>query len=159
VSESPGPVAKPSITWRVRVRYAETDGMGLLHHANHFVYFEEARTECLRQFGLSYRELEEQGVYLVVARARCAYRAPARYDDVLLIHTTVERVTLVRIDHSYRVVREADGLLVAEAETTLACVDPSGEPQPLPEVLRQPPFSSAPGAVSGPGAAPDGETQ
>lgn len=135
----------PSITWRVRVRYAETDAMGVLHHANYFVYFEEARTECLRQFGRSYRELEERGVYLVVARAECTYRAPARYDDILLIHTSVERVTAARIEHSYRVVREADGVLVAEAKTTLACVDERGEPQPLPEVLRRPPLSSPPG--------------
>ena len=133
-----------SITWRVRVRYAETDAMGVLHHANYFVYFEEARTECLRQSGLSYRELEERGVYLVVARAECTYRAPASYDDVLLIHASVERVTAARIDHSYRVVREADGVLVAEAKTTLACVDEKGGPQPLPECVRQLPLCSPP---------------
>jgi acyl-CoA thioester hydrolase len=137
VGENGVPSPKPSITWRVRVRYAETDAMGLLHHANYFVYFEEARTECLRQGGVSYRDLEERGVYLVVARARCTYRAAARYDDVLLVHTTVERVTGARIDHSYRMVREADGLLVAEAETTLACVDRGGKLQPIPEMLRQ----------------------
>lgn len=137
MGENGVPSPKPSITWRVRVRYAETDAMGLLHHANYFVYFEEARTECLRQSGVSYRDLEERGVYLVVARARCTYRAAARYDDVLLVHTTVERATGARIDHSYRMVREADGLLVAEAETTLACVDREGKLQPIPEMLRQ----------------------
>lgn len=139
MSDNQPPPAKPTITWPVRVRYAETDGMGLLHHANYFVYFEEARTECLRQSGVSYRELEEQGVYLVVAKARCTYRAAARYDDVLLIHTTVERVGAARIEHSYRVVRQADGALLAEATTTLACVDERGRLQPIPDVLRHPP--------------------
>ena len=148
MGENQVPSEKPCITWRVRVRYAETDAMGVLHHANYFVYFEEARTECLRQSGISYRDLEARGVYLVVAKARCAYRAGARYDDVLLVHTTVERVTGARIDHSYRMVREADGLLVAEAETTLACVDREGRLQPIPEILRQlpgmPPSSQSP---------------
>lgn len=138
------PTGKPSITWPVRVRYAETDGMGVLHHANYFVYFEEARTECLRQSGISYRDLEAKGVYLVVAQASCKYRAPARYDDVLLIHTTVERVTAARIEHSYRVIRQADGALLAEAATTLACVDAEGRLQPIPEVLRGPLLSPSP---------------
>jgi len=144
MTEKERSAATPSITWRVRVRYAETDAMGLLHHANYFVYFEEARTECLRQFGFSYRELEERGAYLVVAQAACTYRAPARYDEVLLIHTTVERVTAARIEHSYRVVREADGALLAEAKTTLACVDKNGEVRPIPEILRQAPLWPSP---------------
>jgi acyl-CoA thioester hydrolase len=74
-----------------------------------------------------------------VARAECSYRAPAYYDDVLLVQATVERVTAARVDHSYRVVREVDGALLAEARTTLACVDRSGQLQPIPEVLRRPP--------------------
>ncbi len=139
MNQSSATPARPSITWPVRVRYAETDGMGVLHHANYFVYFEEARTECLRRSGLAYRELEEKGIYLVIVRASCTYRAPARYDDVLLIHTTVERVTAVRIEHSYRVERQADGALVAEATTTLACVNAQGQLQPIPDVLREPP--------------------
>jgi len=130
---------KLSITWRVRVRYAETDAMGVLHHANYFIYFEEARTECLRQTGLSYKDMEAEGHFLVIARAECAYRAPALYDDVLLIQATVERVTRARVDHSYRVVREADGRLLAEARTTLACVDRRGRLQPIPEALRRSP--------------------
>jgi len=118
----------------VRVRYAETDRMGLLHHANFLVYFEMGRTELLRARGLSYREVEDAGFFLVIVDLGCKYKRPARYDDVLTIRTTVARVTHVKIVHTYRVSR--DGLLLAEGHTTLACVDREGRPQPLPATLR-----------------------
>jgi len=118
----------------IRVRYAETDRMGLLHHANYLVYFEQARTELLRSFGLTYRDLEDQGFLLVLTKIEVRYKRPAHYDDVLAIRTTVERTTIVRIDHRYEVLR--DGLLIAEGATTLACVDRDGRPQALPEALR-----------------------
>lgn len=120
----------------IRVRYAETDRMGLLHHANYLVYFEQARTELLRSFGLSYRELEDQGFLLVITKAEVHYRRPAEYDDLLTIRTTVARTTSVRIDHVYDVYR--DGELIAQGKTTLACVDREGRPQALPEPLRAP---------------------
>jgi acyl-CoA thioester hydrolase len=119
----------------IRVRYAETDRMGLLHHANYLVYFEQARTELLRAVGLSYRDLEDQGFLLVITKVEVRYRRPARYDDVLTVRTTVEKTTAVRIDHRYEVLR--DGELVAEGSSTLACVDREGRPQVLPELLRQ----------------------
>ncbi len=118
----------------VRVRYAETDRMGLLHHANYFVYFEMGRIELLRQRGLSYREIEDSGHLLVLIDLGCKYRKPAYYDDLLLLRTIVERVTHVKIVHRYEVRR--DGLLLAEGHSTLACVDRSGKPQALPEILR-----------------------
>ena len=118
----------------VRVRYAETDRMGLLHHANYLIYFEQARTELLRDLGHTYKDLEDQGFLLVLTRAEVRYRRPARYDDLLTIRTTVQRTTWVRIDHGYEVLR--DGERVAEGETTLACVDRDGNPQALPEFLR-----------------------
>jgi acyl-CoA thioester hydrolase len=118
----------------VRVRYAETDRMGLLHHANYFVYFEMARTELLRQRGISYREVEDAGHYLVIVDIGCKFKRPARYDDLLTIRTTVARVTHVKIVHHYQVLRE--GLVLAEAHSTLACVDRDGRPQALPELLR-----------------------
>ncbi len=118
----------------IRVRYAETDRMGLLHHANYLVYFEQARTELLRQAGLAYRDLEDQGYLLVLTKVEVRYRRPAYYDDLLTLRTTVERTTAVRIDHRYEVLR--DGVLVAEGATTLACVDRDGRPQALPETLR-----------------------
>src|SRR5437868_3166335 len=120
----------------IRVRYAETDRMGLLHHANYLVYFEQARTELLRSFGLSYRDLEDKGYLLVITKAELCYKRPAFYDDLLTVRTTVARTTAVRIDHAYEVWR--DGTLLAEGSTTLACVDREGRPQPLPDVLRPP---------------------
>jgi acyl-CoA thioester hydrolase len=125
-------VANHEIT--VRVRYAETDRMGLLHHANYFVYFEMARTELLRQRGISYREIEDAGHFLVIIDIGCKFKRPAHYDDLLTVRTTVVRVTHVKIVHQYEVYR--DGLLLAEGHSTLACVDREGKPQALPEMLR-----------------------
>jgi acyl-CoA thioester hydrolase len=118
----------------IRVRYAETDRMGLLHHANYLVYFEQARTELLRSLGHSYKDLEDGGYLLVLTKIEVRYRTPARYDDLLTVRTTVERTTAVRIDHRYEV--RCEGRLAAEATSTLACVDRDGRPQALPAFLR-----------------------
>jgi acyl-CoA thioester hydrolase len=120
----------------IRVRYAETDRMGFLHHANYLVYFEQARTELLRAQGATYKDIEDGGFLLVLTRIEVRYRSPARYDDLLTIRTTVERMTWVRIDHKYEV--HCAGRLVAEGSSTLACVDREGRPQALPEFLRKP---------------------
>jgi acyl-CoA thioester hydrolase len=119
----------------IRVRYAETDRMGLLHHANYLVYFEQARTELLRAQGLTYRDIEDQGFFLVITNVEVKFRSPARYDDLLSIHTTVARTTPVRIDHTYVVT--CDGRLVAEGKTTLACVDRAGKIQALPDWFQE----------------------
>lgn len=119
----------------IRVRYAETDRMGLLHHANYLVYFEQGRTELLRSQGLSYRDLEDQGFLLVLTKLEVRYRRPARYDDLLTLRTTVVRTTMVRIDHKYELL--CDGQLLAEGTSTLACVDREGHPQALPDFLMQ----------------------
>jgi acyl-CoA thioester hydrolase len=119
----------------IRVRYAETDRMGLLHHANYLVYFEQGRTELLRTLGFNYREIEDQGFLLVLTKVEVRYLRPARYDDLLTLRTTVVRTTSVRIDHRYELLR--DGLVLAEGSTTLACVDREGHPQALPDVLRK----------------------
>src|SRR5947209_20188771 len=117
-----------------RVRYAETDRMGLLHHANYLVYFEQGRTELLRSQGLSYRDLEDQGYLLVLTRVQVRYRSPARYDDLLTLRTTVLRTTSVKIEHRYEVFR--DGALLAEGQSTLGCVNREGRVQMLPDFLR-----------------------
>src|SRR3954467_11322570 len=109
--------------------------MGLLHHANYLVYFEQARIELLRDTGVTYKDLEDQGFLLVLTRIEVRYKSPARYDDVLTIRTTVERTTAVRIDHRYEMC--CDGRLVAEASSTLACIGRDGRPQALPESLRE----------------------
>lgn len=117
----------------IRVRYAETDRMGFLHHANFLVYFEQGRTELLRARGFSYRDLEDEGYLLVVIDIGCKFKRPAMYDDLLTLRTSVERVTHVKIVHRYEVFR--DGVLLAEGHSTLACVDREGRPQPLPPSL------------------------
>src|SRR5579884_1840030 len=119
----------------IRVRYAETDRMGLLHHANYLVYFEQGRTELLRDQGVTYKDLEDQGFLLVLTKVEVRYRRPARYDDLLTLRTIVERVTHVRIDHRYEVL--CGGQLLAEGSSTLACVDRDGRPQALPDFLRE----------------------
>jgi acyl-CoA thioester hydrolase len=118
----------------IRVRYAETDRMGLLHHANYLVYFEEGRTELLRAQGFSYRDIEDQGFFLVLTKLQVRYKSPAYYDDVLTLRTSVVRTTLVKIEHKYELMRA--GILLTEGETTLGCVDRQGKVQPLPENLR-----------------------
>ena len=120
----------------IRVRYAETDRMGLLHHANYLVYFEQGRTELLRSMGLSYKEMEDQGFLLVLTRVQVRYRRAARYDELLTLKTTVTRTTAVKIEHRYELSRA--GELLAEGETTLGCIDRDGKPQLLPEVLKIP---------------------
>lgn len=118
----------------IRVRYAETDRMGLLHHANYLVYFEQARTDLLRQSGGNYKDLEDRGFFLVVAKVEIKYRSPAYYDDELRVVTTVTRTTPVRLEHKYEVFRP-DNTLVAEGNSTLACVDRDGKLQAMPEWL------------------------
>ena len=120
---------------QIRVRYAETDRMGLLHHANYLVYFEQARTELLRAGGRTYKDMEDGGYFLVVAKMEVKYKLPAHYDDVLTIRTTVTRTTPVRLEHRYEVFR--DGQLLAEGSTTLACVDRDGKLQAMPTWLVQ----------------------
>ncbi|OHB67900.1 MAG: thioesterase [Planctomycetes bacterium RBG_13_63_9] len=115
----------------IRVRYQETDAMGYLHHANYFTYFEVGRTEMLRASGGDYRKMEADGVFIVVAKAECRFRRPARYDDLLKIRTTIVRVTRARIEHEYRVLRDDQELAVAQL--TLAAVDRQGRPCRVPE--------------------------
>jgi acyl-CoA thioester hydrolase len=118
----------------IRVRYAETDRMGLLHHAQYLVYFEQGRTELLRARGIAYKDLEDQGYLLVLTRIQVRYRSPARYDDLLTLRTTVERTTAVKIEHRYELLRE--GQILAEGQSTLGCVNREGRVQLLPAFLR-----------------------
>ena len=117
----------------IRVRYCETDAMGCLHHSQFFNYFEQGRTELLREQGGCYRDIEEAGLFLVVVRLQCSYHAPARYDDLLTLVTRVEHVSAVKIEHSYKLLR-GDQLL-ASATSTLACVDREGKVARLPDSI------------------------
>ena len=125
---------------QLRVRYPEADPMGYLHHSLYLQYFEMGRIELLRSLGHSYAELEQQGVFFVVVKAEVRYRAPARFDDELTLTTKIIRQTHVRIDHAYEL--RKGSTLLAEATTTIACVDRNGELTQIPEFL-QPPESAA----------------
>ncbi len=116
---------------QIRVRYAETDRGGLLHHANYLLYLEQARTELLRTLGASYKDMEDQGFFLVITKVEVKYKNPVFYDDVVTIRTTVTRTTPVRIEHKYEVFRP-DGQMACEAATTLACIAKDGKLQPMP---------------------------
>lgn len=116
-----------------RVRYAECDAMGYLHHAKYWEYFEHTRTELLRQNGFRYRDLESEGTLFVVYKAACRYIRPIRYDDLVFVTATVARITRTRVDHTYEIHR--DGELTCEASTTLACVGRDGQPRLMPEKL------------------------
>jgi acyl-CoA thioester hydrolase len=117
----------------IDVRYYETDGQGVVHHANYFQYFELARVDMLKAMGHDYAELEREGVFLVVHRIACTYHRPARFGDRLRIHTKVVRATLARIEHEYQVY--VGGALIAEAASTIACVDRQGQIRRMPEQI------------------------
>ena len=120
-------------TISIRVRYPECDPMGYLHHSIYLQYFEMGRVELLRAIGHNYSDLERQGVFFVVAKAEIRYKAPAKYDDELTLITRVARQTHVRIDHAYELKR--GDTLLAEAATTIACVDREGQLRQIPEFL------------------------
>jgi len=131
-SQSSGsPRAALTRTTRVRVRYAETDRMGVVYYANYLVWFEVGRTEWLRATGWSYREMELDGIALPVVEAHCEYRQPARYDDEIEIRTRAGLLTPVRIRFDYEAVR-GDQCVVASGYTVHAALDASGRPCRLP---------------------------
>jgi acyl-CoA thioester hydrolase len=121
----------------VRVRYAETDRMGVVYYANYFVWFEVGRTEWLRETGWSYREMEVEGVSLPVIEAHCEYRQSARYDDEIEIVTRATALTPVRIRFDYEVMRASDQVVVASGHTVHAALDRSGRPCRLPDRVRR----------------------
>ena len=119
-----------------RVRYAETDQMGVVYHTNYLVWCEMGRTELMRQLGTAYADLERQGVYLAVCEARVRFKAPARYDDLIRVNTKLLRVR-TRGVHFHYLVEKPGGPVLAEAETELICIDPQGVPRRIPEAVQQ----------------------
>ncbi len=120
----------------VRVNYSETDQMGVVYHGRHVVWLDIARTEHLRQAGYSYRELEEQGIRLVVTDLSIRYRQAARFDDVIRIRCRVAEATSRRVVFSYTLEEAESGTRIAEAETTLFCLDSERRFARLPEPVR-----------------------
>jgi len=119
---------------RLRVRYAETDQMGVVYHANYFVWFEVGRVELLRQLGFSYRDMEQNdGCFIAVVDARCRYKAPARYDDEVIVRTHLKNVRESLVHFGYELARATDGLLLAEGETTHIVTDAKMKTRTIPE--------------------------
>lgn len=119
---------------KLRVRYAETDQMGVVYHANHFVWFEVGRVELLRQLGFSYRDMEaSDGCFIAVVDARCRYKAPAKYDDEVIVRTHLRNVRESLVHFGYELVRASDGVLLAEGETTHIVTDAEMKVRAIPE--------------------------
>jgi acyl-CoA thioester hydrolase len=119
---------------RLRVRYAETDQMGVVYHSNHFIWFEVGRVELLRQLGFSYRDMEtKDGCFIAVAEAKCRYRAPVRYDDEVLVRTELLNVRDSVVHFGYELRRAQDATLLAEGETTHIVTDANMKIAVLPE--------------------------
>lgn len=135
------PLAYPKLSYRhqVTVRYAETDQMGVVHHANYILYLEEARTAYMAQLGCPYGAVEKRGVGLAVRKVEMRYRAPALYEDELTVHTRVSGVRAASVAFEYDIVRETDGTRIASGMTELACIDLEGSrsPRMLPVDLRK----------------------
>jgi acyl-CoA thioester hydrolase len=119
---------------RIRVRYAETDQMGVVYHANHFIWFEVGRVELLRQLGFSYKDMEQQdNCFIAVVDARCRYKSPARYDDEIIVKTLLKNIRESVIHFGYELLRVDDSSLIAEGETTHIVADAQMRKTVLPE--------------------------
>jgi len=116
-------------------RYAETDQGGVVHHGVYPVWFEMGRTELLRANGLAYRDLEQAGVFFVVAKLCIKYRRPAGYDEELQLETTCSAVTAGKVEHAYRLKRSCDGTVLAEGPSVPACVDAEGKIRRIPDFM------------------------
>jgi acyl-CoA thioester hydrolase len=127
----------PSSISTLRVRYAETDKMGVVYYANYLVWFEVARTDLLRSLGWSYREMEHTGVALPVIETHCEYHRPARYDDEIEIRTEGRMLSPVRIEFHYDVFRQENRTLTASGRTVHAAVNTDGRPCRLPPRIRE----------------------
>jgi acyl-CoA thioester hydrolase len=136
VAATGGPERPASISV-VRVRYAETDKMGVVYYANYFVWFEVARADLLRSLGWTYREMEHAGVALPVIEAHCDYHRPARYDEEMEVRAKGRMLSPVRMEFTYEVVRRDDQMVSASGRTVHAALDPAGKPCRLPDRIRQ----------------------
>jgi acyl-CoA thioester hydrolase len=117
---------------RIRVRYAETDQMGLVYYANYLIWMEVGRSDFCRDCGFSYRDLErEEQAFLAVAEANCRYLAPARYDDEIIVETELARIASRVLEFKYRIKR--DSTLLAEGRTVHVVIGADGRPRAMPE--------------------------
>jgi acyl-CoA thioester hydrolase len=130
-----GSVPRPVVPLEIRVLYGDTDQMGVVYYANYLRYFEAGRGEFLRVRGQSYRDFEAQGLKIPVVEAWTQYRAPARYDDLLTVETSLSEVRRASLRFTYEVRRKGEGLPVTFGSTLHACLDAGGRPVRLPPML------------------------
>ena len=121
----------------IRVRYSETDKMGVVYYANYLIWFEVGRTDWLRRTGWTYRGMEDDGIQLPVIEAHCEYRQGARYDDEVEVRTRANKLSHVRIRFDYDVVRQADQAVLATGYTVHATIDRQGRPVRMPERIKE----------------------
>ncbi|MBN1391786.1 MAG: acyl-CoA thioesterase [Sedimentisphaerales bacterium] len=131
----PKHTAVQSHTINIVPRYAETDQGGVVHHSVYPVWFEMGRTELLRANGVAYKDLEEAGVFFVVAELFIKYRRPTRYDETLQLETICSKVSTSRVEHTYKLTRSSDGMILAEGSSVLACVNAEGKVCRVPEFM------------------------
>ena len=124
-----------SHTITIRPRYCETDQGGVVHHSVYPVWFEMGRTELLRANGVAYKDLEAAGIFFVVAQLNIKFRRPAQYDQQLILETTCSLVSAVKVEHVYKLTSSGDGVILAEGQSVLACVDRTGKIQRVPEFM------------------------
>lgn len=127
----------PVTSCQVRVRYAETDAMGVVYYGNYLTWFEVGRTDLLRHYGSSYRDIEGGRLFLPVIEAQCRYHHPARYDDVVEIRTTVSRPSRAKLRFDYELSRAADHIAIASGSTLHVATNENGKPCRLPQELTE----------------------
>ncbi len=121
---------------QVRVAYADSDAMGMVYYAHYLRWLEVGRTELMRSLGIAYKEMEDGGTFLPVSEVFCKYHVPARYDDILIIETTVDFLRRASIQFSYRILRQSDETLLITGSTLHAFVDREGKIVKVPSALR-----------------------
>jgi acyl-CoA thioester hydrolase len=121
----------------IRVRYAETDKMGIVHHSNYLIWFEAGRSELCRARGFSYKEMEQDNALMVVAETYCRYKSPAYYEDVLTVRTQVAEVRSRSIRFIYEIVRDSDEMLLAEGETLHLVTDDNKKVKLIPDIYKE----------------------
>lgn len=124
-------------TTELKVRYAETDNMGVVYYANYLVWFEVGRTEYLAAEGLDYRDVEKDGLFLAVVESHCVYKMPARYADDILVETYPADIKNSSLKFYYKVWRKSDRALLAEGWTAHVFIDKTMKPKKIPEKIRQ----------------------
>ncbi|RPI22141.1 MAG: acyl-CoA thioesterase [Acidobacteria bacterium] len=123
---------------KIRVRYADTDQMGVVYYANYLVYFEVGRTEFCRHRGISYAQIErDTGSYLIVAEARCRYRRPLRYDQEVIVRTFLQEMRRRTLTFAYQLIEASSGTICAEGETVHVVTDQQGRPRSFPDEYRR----------------------